>query len=539
MSKLLDISRKIVLSDYESAVNYNTEKFLSGDPKYGSEYVYENQKNDASNIMSKFQESQIRVISVVKRTKVGMDGLMIEVAKRFTTHEDDNFVLNRKNVLFITAMSNVSWEEDFKEKIPNCFGENVYHHGKLHRLKSKLKGLKNALIINDEIDTGDKENQRLHLLLKESGILDINYMQENNIRFIFVSATMVNELHYLCEWGAQHFTYKMSIPESYIGHKEFLEKEIIQEFYPIRDSVSAEKWIDEDIILNYDDDFRIHIIRTDDISPKFIEDACLKLGVDFKNHNSVDRIINDDLNSIFDSVLTKHLVIAIKGFYRRANLIPNKWKLRIGATHERYSEKCDTNVQVQGLPGRMSGYWKSDIDNGHKTGPYRTSIESIHQYEDFYETPFNTELPYNSSYLSKKTFLNPINIKNLIPINPIEEKRKRIPVIVNFENTEILRLKTRESRVNYVKNLLVDKEEYKTLLDFINFKENVCIKIFEPKTPSLYKVYVLDVIDAAQEKIPFTLGDPIKGKYKNHWQMYIDNKQNKLCFIISNDNELF
>ena len=65
--------------------------------------------------------------------------------------------------------------------------------------------------------------------------------------------------------------------------------------------------------------------------------------------------------------------------------VPNEWKLKIGATHERYSKNYDTNVQVQGLPGRMSGYWKDIILNGHKTGPHRTSIQAIKEYEEFYE----------------------------------------------------------------------------------------------------------------------------------------------------------
>jgi hypothetical protein len=37
-----------------------------------------------------------------------------------------------------------------------------------------------------------------------------------------------------------------------------------------------------------------------------------------------------------------------------------------------------------GIAGRMSGYWKQEI-LGHKTGPYRTSIEAILEYEEFYK----------------------------------------------------------------------------------------------------------------------------------------------------------
>jgi hypothetical protein len=39
--------------------------------------------------------------------------------------------------------------------------------------------------------------------------------------------------------------------------------------------------------------------------------------------------------------------------------------------------KHDTS-RFRDLPGRMSGYWKQEILNGHKTGPYRTSIDALY-----------------------------------------------------------------------------------------------------------------------------------------------------------------
>ena len=409
---ILELNREIVLNDYQSATKKNKELFITGDVKVSSEYIYDNQKEDALRISNKFYETNTRVVSIVKRTKVGMDGLMIEIAKNMTTHPDNNFALHRSDIFFITGMSNKSWEDDMKDKIPSCFKDNVYHHGKLQKLKSKLKNIKNAIIINDEIDNGDKEDQKLHLILKESGILDMKYMEENNIRFVFVSATMANELQDLYKWGEEkHYTYYMTIPNDYIGHKEFLELGIIQEYYQINDDESAEKWVQEDILQNYGlDDPRVHIIRTDEKNKDFLLNACIKNNIDFKNHTSNDRISNEELSEIFDNI-KKHLVLAVKGFYRRANLIPNKWKKIIGCTHEKYVKKYDTNVQVQGLPGRMSGYWKQDILNGHKTGPHRTSIDAINEYEEFYKNPF-AKIKYSTTG-SKKLFVNPKNIKNL------------------------------------------------------------------------------------------------------------------------------
>lgn len=419
MELLINLNREIVLNDYQSATKKNKESYITGDVKASSEYIFPNQKEDATIICNKFYETPVRVISIVKRTKVGMDGLMIEIAKNMTTHSDNNFVLDRNNIFFITAMSNKSWEDDMKDKIPACFKDNVYHHGKLQRLKTKLRNIKNAIIINDEIDSGDKEDQKLHLILKESGILDMKYMEENNIRFVFVSATIINELRDLYKWGNKHYTHYMTIPDNYIGHKEFLELGIIQEYYPINDDETAEKWVQEDILQNYGLDYRVHIVRTDEKNKDFIFDACIRNNIEFKNHTSDNRISHKELSDIFNNI-TNHLVIAVKGLLRCADLIPNKWKMKIGATHERYVKKYDTNVQVQGLPGRMSGYWKDVILNGHKTGPHRTSIDAINEYEDFYKNPFG-EIKYSTTG-SKKLFVNPKNIQNLEIINQVKEK---------------------------------------------------------------------------------------------------------------------
>ena len=415
---LIDLNRSIVMKDYESADMKNTEAFIQGDVKATSQYIYPNQKLDAANITNKFYRTPVRVISIVKKTKVGMDGLMIELAKNLATHSDDQFAINRKNIFFITAMSNVSWEEDMKEKIPDCFKENVYHHGKLQRLKDKLRHIRNAIIINDEIDSGDKEGQKLHTLLKESGVLDMTFMEENNIRFVFVSATIINELRELYKWKDKHTSHFMTVPDTYIGHEEFLERGILKEYYDVKNSETAYRWIQEDIIDNYGSDFRVHFIRTDKKRHHFVFDACIRHGIEFRNHTSDDRISRAELNEIFTNV-TNHMVIAVKGFYRRANLIPNVWKKKIGATHEKYVKSYDTNVVVQAFPGRMSGFWKDDITNGHKTGPHRTSITAVNEYIAFYKNPLSHDLHYQTA--SKKVFLKRENITNFEDEDEVEE----------------------------------------------------------------------------------------------------------------------
>ena len=417
-TSLISARRESVLQAYNSARAENHLRYLEGDDKATAEYIFPNQMEDANNIVDMFYKNNRQVISIQKKTKVGADGLMIEVAKLLSTHIDDDFVVNPADVRIITGMSNAGWEKDMIDKAPNCFKDKIFHHGKLSR--ADLMSMTNGLIIIDEIDTGDKEYQVLHNTLKEAGVLDVKHMKEHKNKFVFISATMIRELYDLYRWGELHELYKMTIPNSYFGHNDFLERNIIKEFYPMNSRENAERWVQEDIINEYGDDYRVHLIRVNTKTVEEVQNACIRNSVIFRNHTSTSRLSTDEINEFFKTPLTKHIVLGVKGFFRRANLIPNRWKLRIGATHEFYTKVVDNNVQIQGLTGRMTGYWRSDIENGHKTGPHRTSIKAIEEYEKTYNDPFGLN-SYQTAGFKKKsgkvsadpTMLSPKHVANL------------------------------------------------------------------------------------------------------------------------------
>jgi len=323
----------------------------------------------------------------------------------------------------------------------------------------------------------------------------------------------------------------MTIPESYIGHKEFLELGIIKEFYPVDNDESAERWVREDILQNYGLDYRVHIVRTDEKNKDFIFNACIRNNIDFKNHTSDDRISYEELSNIFNNI-SKHLVIAVKGFYRRANLIPNVWKVKVGATHERYVKKYDTNVQVQGLPGRMTGYWKQEILNGHKTGPHRTSIDAINEYEEFYKNPFG-KIKYNITG-SKKLFVNPKHIQNLEVVITNDITNKRVPIIIEGLNeTDIIFTTTkRKEKIDFILSKIKNNDKYEKLYKFIINPLVICAQISQPNTKSSYKKHITDVVNASNNNTPYSVDLTEKHKGKNNWQLFIDNREKRLCFVI-------
>ena len=442
-SEKISARREDVLQAYNSAKATNHRLFIEGDDKATAEYIFPNQMEDAINIVDKFYKNKRRVISIQKKTKVGADGLMIEIAKLLTTHIDDNFVINPANVRIITGMSNVTWEKDMIDKAPNCFKDKIFHHGKLS--KSELTKIRNGLFIIDEVDTGDKEYQVLHNTLTNAGVLDVKHMVENNNRFVFISATMIKEQYDLFRWGDLQEHYKMSIPASYVGHKDFLEKGIVKEFYSLSSKENADKWIQEDIIRHYGTDFRVHLVRVTAKIVDIVQNACIRQGVAFRNHTSTDRLSEDEIKEFFKEPLTQHIVLGVKGFFRRANLIPNPWKLRIGATHELYTKVVDNNVQIQGLTGRMTGYWRGDIEAGHKTGPHRTSIKAIEEYEKTYLDPFGINSYQTAGFKKNKgkvsaspTMLSSKQIQNLeavdLPVVKDEEVDKNLYRIYSAED---------------------------------------------------------------------------------------------------------
>ena len=456
-SELISARREDVLQAYNSARATNHRLFLEGDDKATAEYIFPNQMEDANNIVDKFYKNKRRVISIQKKTKVGADGLMIEIAKLLTTHIDDKFVVNPTNVRILTGMSNAGWEKDMIDKAPNCFKDKIFHHGKLSR--AELLNIRNGLFIIDEIDTGDKEYQVLHTTLKEAGVLDVKHMEEHNNRFVFISATMIKELYDLYRWGELHELYKMSIPASYFGHKDFLEKGIVKDFYSLSSKENADKWVQEDIITHYGTDYRVHLVRVTAKVVDVVQNACIRKGVAFRNHTSTDRLSEDEIKEFFKELLTQHIVLGVKGFFRRANLIPNRWKLRIGATHELYTKVVDNNVQIQGLTGRMTGYWRGDIEGGHKTGPHRTSIRAIEEYEKTYLDPFGTNSYQTAGFKKKKgkvladpTMLSSKHIQNLkaveLPVVNSGEFERGYEVFNTQEENEIYAKKFGAKRIS-------------------------------------------------------------------------------------------
>ena len=59
---------------------------------------------------------------------------------------------------------------------------------------------------------------------------------------------------------------------------------------------NAEKWIQEDILNNYNADYRVHIVRVNKKIVKFVQNACIRNSIVFRNHTLFERLSDNEKN---------------------------------------------------------------------------------------------------------------------------------------------------------------------------------------------------------------------------------------------------
>lgn len=425
---------------FDAAQSTNEQAFLEGKVEASERYVFPNQSEDAKRIIECFfNDRKLRAIIVQKLTKVGALGLIYDILRRFSTHPDDGFVVPYKNLYVLTGMSNRIWQDDIVENAPSCFKKNMLHRSQFNRIdKNSLTTIRNAVILIDEIDTGDKPEQMLHSLLERTGLMDLEEMQRRNVRFILVSATALKQIHCMHFWGEYHATIRMTIPESYVGHKEFKDRGILRQYYPMKNKESILKWIKEDILDNYENDFRVHLVRVDNKNTDLIKTLCKEHNIRFVERNCESVMPNTAYKALFDHRAC-HVVLAVKGMMRRADLIPNKHKYEIGAVMERYTKNPDYNVLIQGLVGRMTGYWREKLDSGHRTGPYRLDTSAVDEYVKAYDDPLGDHRYRCSGYrrnnrtglleLNSPTLVSPECVRNLPNVQAVVKRATRHQIV--------------------------------------------------------------------------------------------------------------
>lgn len=407
-----DVNTKLKGDDFmETSVQAAINKFAVNPSNDGRMWTYPNQNEDALAAVKRFVDNpNLRILSGMKKVKVGASGFIYRLLQYAVS--SPRLWVNHANCFVVTGMSNKQWEIDMKKDAPEAIRDNIYHHGKLKKIEKKVKDMRNGLVVIDEIDTASKEWQLLHKILEPR--LDLEDMRQRNNRFVFVSATMFTELKELMHWeGGVHDHMVLSIGSNYMGHAEFDALGMIQDSFSMNTVEDAAKWVELDI-LPYETDFRVHLVRVR--NKKMVEalkQICRDHQIHYLDHNSTDRLSDKQLEELYtETSRTRHVVLTVKGLLRRADLIPNEWKMRVGAVHELYvnPRKVNPDVQIQGLPGRMCGYWKDMFDQGHRAGPFRCNKQAIIAYLSKYDD-VQSDVEYNTNTKLTSMLVHTKNVK--------------------------------------------------------------------------------------------------------------------------------
>ena len=86
--------------------------------------LYENQKEVAREIISKFRNRKIINTMVIAKTQSGKTGSMCAAIKFYL--EDTNILLPITNIYIITGLSSLEWKTQTKERFPESIQKRIY-----------------------------------------------------------------------------------------------------------------------------------------------------------------------------------------------------------------------------------------------------------------------------------------------------------------------------------------------------------------------------------------------------------------------------
>lgn len=109
---------------------------------------------------------------------------------------------------------------------------------------------------------------------------------------------------------------------------------------------------------------------------------------------------------------------------------------------------------------------------------------------------------------------------------------KRVPVIVDGLSDDDIIFITNAKRKEKIVFILDKIKTNDILYNFIKSKNVCCAQITQPKTNNSYKKHITPVVNASISNTQYSIDLTQKYKDKNNWQCFIDNKENRLCFVV-------
>jgi hypothetical protein len=531
----VDLQKEYVKKQFQIA----EKEFME---KNNKEYIYQNQKETAQNIINELFINNKKAVSLIALPQVGKTGTFLYTAYLASTIDDNVKIIPPDNIFIITGMSDREWQKQTENDMIDSFRKNVFHHGKLSKFGKKIKEKEgqNILIIIDECHIATRKGQEMDEIFK--GILKITDKKDineiKNLKFLNVSATPGSVLRSLEKWGKEnHSVVYLQPSNKYVGFRSFLDQERIYDSDDLNIEYLENKIL-KIINLRYKTNPKFHIFRINNMDKiKILEDFC-------KNHNFKCYHHNSNTRRNFDeeikNIPKKHTFVIIKGFYRAGKRLTDK---NIGIAYE-HNNDINFDITPQGLIGRFCG---NDKINTKDNSPYFIcNKDTIKGYLDFIQNGCNGDyisknykIVNNKVIRETETYVD--NIKNK-EYNDTEKYSMSdyvdIPYIINLDDEEDwenfindINKKTSEEKLELIKIKIkkYNNDLYKNIIK--NYK-NYKIMIPGMESKKSYDDHILVPINCYKNKKPFKKDIDKKYEYKNVWGCFIDKKNPRLIILV-------
>ena len=376
--------------------------------------VYQPQRNAANDIIKEFtQDLSVLMVMALGKTQSGKTGVMYACIQIYTSPEIEGHV-PVMNIYVITGLSSNEWKTQTKERLPQILKNNVFHRNQLKEFMESIKGKKNILVLMDEVQIACGKSQTIAKQFSECGLLNQQFLMENDIKLVEFSATPNGTFKDSELWGDHSKMVKVMPGPQYTSATDLKNDGRVFQCKNLCDSPEALDNINEikEKIDRCYETPRYHFIRTNIgieqektlllFKEVFGEDMNYIL-YDSKNVECLDEYLgNSEIKGIEPE---KHTFIFLKEMARCAKTFN---KEHIGIWYERDVKCFNDDIVIQGLLGRATGY----DDNGDSI--IFTNIESIDRYSDLWDSNFSDNIQWNSNStnfnekkkktISKKTF---------------------------------------------------------------------------------------------------------------------------------------
>lgn len=345
-SKLVVIRTK-QRSLFKQPISNSFHKYVSS--------LHSNQISFGENIRDLFLDRTVHTVLAAALTQSGKTGSMLAAIHSCMSHP--SLAISPHNVFVITGHSSNEWVQQTRERFPKSMSPNIIHRNSLKPFISKIKTLSNVLIFIDETQIASLKGQSIHKAFTSAGISEIE-LYKRDIKMVLVSATPNSCIK---RFIPKRVGYEISFMEPGVGYTSVFDLLRLNRVFQYKDlcgyDIRSGK-IDPQAFANVLELKpllgtvpKFHIIRT---HHSFLQDITVN---HFKLAFPSARFILNPSDFHFLSKSPKiHSFVFIKERLRCSTTIN---KDHLGILYERFSKRVSHSAIIQGLAGRITGYYSS------------------------------------------------------------------------------------------------------------------------------------------------------------------------------------